>query len=193
MKMLLKRHWPLLGLGAFLLVVAFYLAKSGRDLVKTTALLKDMVSGEGLKLKDIHYCQDDPEEMVKWVLDAGEVQFSEDKKTIQFHDFELKVDAEGKPGFRLTGKRGKYFKDGNTIELWGDLTGFYGSSYRILTEHLLIGNNLGSLSTEEPVEIWGPFFSVKGRGLYADLTNETIKIMSSVTTTLKGNLNSHEQ
>jgi len=191
--MLLKRHWPLLGLGALLLVVAFYLAKSGKDLAKTTALLKDMASGEGLKLKDMHYRQDDPEEKVKWVLDAEEVQFSEDKKTIQFHDFELKVDAEGKPGFRLSGKRGKYVKDANTIELWGDLRGFYGDNYRVLTEHLLIGNDMGSLSTEETVEIWGPFFSVKGRGLYADLTNETIKIMSSVTTTLKGNLNSHEQ
>ncbi|MDQ1335557.1 MAG: export transporter periplasmic protein LptC [Thermodesulfobacteriota bacterium] len=187
MKILLKRHWPLLGLGAFLLVVAFYLAKSGKELVKTTALLKDMVSGEGLKLRDIHYRQDDPEDKVKWVLDAEEVQFSEDKKTVKFQDFDLKVDPEGRPGFKLSGKWGNYSKDSNTIELWGELKGFYGDNYQIFTEYLLVSDNLGHLSTEQPVEISGPFFTVKGRGLFADLSNQTVKILSDVTTTLKGN------
>ena len=106
MKILLKRHWPLLGLGALLLIVGFYLAKSGKELVKTTALLKDMVSGEGLKLKDIHYRQDDPEDKVKWVLDAQEVQLSEDKKIVRFYDFDLKVETEGRPGLKVSGKRG---------------------------------------------------------------------------------------
>jgi LPS export ABC transporter protein LptC len=187
MKILLKRHWPLLGLGLLLLVVALYLAKSGRELVKTTALLKDIVSGEGLKLKDIHYRQDDPETKVKWVLDAEEVRFSEDKRNIQFYDFDLRVNPEGRPGFRLSGKRGNYAKDTNTIELWGELKGFYGDNYQVFTEHLLVTENLGTLCTEKPVEIFGPFFTVTGRGLFADLTNETIRILSDVTTTLKGN------
>jgi LPS export ABC transporter protein LptC len=187
MKILLKRHWPLLGLGVLLLVVGLYLAKSGRELIKTTALLKDMVSGEGLSLKDIHYRQDDPDAKVKWVLDAEEVQFSEDKRTIQFYDFDLKVDPEGKPGFNLSGKRGNYSKDSNTIELWGELKGFYGDNYQVLTDHLVVGDNLGTLRTEAEVEISGPFFTVTGRGLLADLTNETIRVLANVTTTLKGN------
>ena len=185
MKILLKRHWPLLGLGALLLIVAFYLAKSGKELVKTTALLKDMVSGEGLKLKDIHYRQDDPEDKLKWVLDAEEVQLSEDKKIVRFYDFDLKVEPEGRPGFKLSGKRGNYFKDSNKIELWGELKGFYGNNYEIFTEYLLVSDNLGRLSTDKPVRISGPFFTVKGRGLLADLTNETIRVLSNVTTTLK--------
>jgi len=192
MKILLKRHWPLLGLGALLLIVAFYLAKSGKELVKTTALLKDMASGEGLKLKDIHYRQDDPEDKVKWVLDAEEVQLSEDKKIVRFYDFDLKVETEGRPGFKLSGKRGNYFKDSNKIELWGNLKGFYGNNYEIFTEYLLVSDNLGRLSTDRPVKISGPFFTVKGQGLFVDLANETIKILSNVTTTLKGNGNLHE-
>ena len=185
MKILLKRHWPLLGVGAVLLVVAFYLAKSGKEMVKTTALLRDIVSGEGLKLKDIHYRQDNTEDKVKWVLDAEEVKFSEDKNIIRFYDFNLKVEPEGRPGFKLSGKQGAYFKKSKKIELWGELKGFYGSKYKVFTDYLLISDNLGRVSTEKPVEISGPFFTVKGRGLSADLNNETIKILSDVTTTLK--------
>jgi LPS export ABC transporter protein LptC len=187
MKILLKRHWPLLGLGALLLIVAFYLAKSGKELVKTTALLKDMVSGEGLKLKDIHYRQNDPEDKIKWLLDAEEVRLSEDKKVVRFYGFDLMVEPEAKPGFKLSGKRGNYFKDTNQIELWGELKGLYGNDYQIFTEYLLVSDNFGRLSTDRPVRISGPFFTVKGQGLVADLPNETIRILSDVTTTLKGN------
>jgi LPS export ABC transporter protein LptC len=187
MKILLKRHWPLLGLGALLLITAFYLAKSGKELVKTTALLKDMVSGEGLKLKDIHYRQNDPEDKIKWLLDAEEVRLSEDKKVVRFYGFDLMVEPEAKPGFKLSGKRGNYFKDTNQIELWGELKGLYGNDYQIFTEYLLVSDNFGRLSTDRPVRISGPFFTVKGQGLVADLPNETIRILSDVTTTLKGN------
>ena len=111
MKRFVKRYWPLVGIGILLLVVGFYFAKAGKDLIKTTALLKDVLSGEGVNLKDIHYRQDDPDEKIKWVLDAKEVRFSEDRKTIRFFDFYLKVEAEARPGFSLRGKRGIYHKE----------------------------------------------------------------------------------
>jgi len=182
MKILLKRHWPLLGLGALLVLVGFYLAKSGKELLKTTALLKNIVSGEGLELKDVHYRQDDPDEKVQWVLDAEEIQFSKDMKTIRFYDFKLKIEPEGETWFKLSGKRGNYFKDSGKIELWGNLEGLYGDKYKIFTDYALIEEKLGHLRTEKPVKIVGPFFNVKGKGLFADKTKETIKIFSDVTT-----------
>lgn len=184
MRALFKRHWPLLGLGALLLLVAFYLAKSGKELAKTTALLKGVVSGEGLALKDIHYRHDDPDEKIKWILDAEEVRFSEDKKTIRFYDFNLKVESEGRPRIKVSGKRGNYFQDSGRIELWGNLEGLYGKQYKILTDYMLVSEKLGLLSTEKPVEIFGPFFIVKGTGLFADLEKEQFKILSNVTTTI---------
>lgn len=184
MKRFVKRHWPLLGVGVLLLVVVFYFAKAGKDFVKTAALLKDVISGEGVKLKDIHYRQDDPDEKIKWVLDAKEVRFSEDRKIIKFFEFYLEVEAEERPGFSLRGERGVYFKDDGKIELWGKLDGTYGAEYRFLTEYVVINEKKGTVNNEEPVEIQGPLFTVKGKGLFADLSENRIKILSNVVTTI---------
>jgi LPS export ABC transporter protein LptC len=184
MKSFVKKHWPLVGVGVLLLVVVFYFAKAGKDFVKTAALLKDVISGEGVKLKDIHYRQDDPDEKIKWVLDAKEVRFSEDRKIIKFFEFYLELEAEGRPGFSLRGKRGVYFKDDGKIELWGKLDGTYGTKYRFLTEYVMINEKEGTVKNEEPMEILGPFFTVKGKGLFADLSGNRIKILSNVVTTI---------
>ena len=184
MKSFVKRHWPLVGVGILLLLVVFYFAKAGKDFVKTAALLKDVISGEGVNLKDIHYRQDDPDEKIKWVLDAKEVRFSEDKKTIRFFDFYLEVDAEGRPGFSLRGEKGTYFKDIGKIELRGKLDGSYGTEYRFLTEYVVINEKKGTVNNEDPVEIFGSFFTVKGRGIFVDLSENRIKILSNVVTTI---------
>ena len=167
-----------------LLAVGFYFAKAGKDFIKTTALIKDIISDEGVKLEDIHYRQDDPDEKIKWVLDAKEVRFSEDRKTIRFFDFYLEVDAEGRPGFSLRGERGVYQKDIGKIEMWGKLDGSYGKEYRFLTEYVTIDEKKGTVNNKEPVEIRGTFFTVKGKGIFADLSNNRVKILSDVVTVI---------
>ena len=91
MKTYLKRHWPLVGLGVLLVFVAFYLTKAGRDAFRKP-ILDVLKAGDGLKLKDIHYSQDDPDKGVKWILDAREVGFSGDQKFLSFQDFLLTVE-----------------------------------------------------------------------------------------------------
>ena len=176
----LKRQWPLVGIGILLGVVVFYLIRSGRDIIQDFPL-KEIVAGEGLRLKDIHYSQDDPDKGLKWVLDAKEVRFSGDKSSIHFNEFRLTVEPENRSSFRLKGKRGDYSRDSGEINLWGDLEGFSGNEYRIATEHILINEKRGHLSTEKPVKIFGSFFSVTGRGLFLDLEKRRVKILSDVT------------
>jgi LPS export ABC transporter protein LptC len=172
------------GVGILLLAVGFYFAKAGKDFIKTTALIKDVLSGEGINLKEVHYRQDDPDEKVKWVMDAKEVRFSEDRKTIRFFDFYLEVEAEGRPGFSLKGEKGVYQKETGKIELWGKLKGLYGKDYRFLTEHVAIDEKKATVNNQDPVQIFGPFFTVKGTGLFADLSENRIRILSNVVTTI---------
>ena len=183
MKSSLKRQWPLIGLGLVVALVAFYLIRSGKEYAQRS-FLWEAIPGDGAKLKDIHYTQDDPDKGLKWVLDAREVRFSEDKRSILFRDFHLKVEPENRPYFELNGKKGDYSRDSGEINVWGNLEGFSGNGYRIVTEHLLINEKRGHVSTEKPVKIFGPFFSVAGQGLFVDLEKERLRILSDVTTIL---------
>ena len=184
MKSFLKRQWPLIGLGLMVTSVAFYLIRSGGEHTPKS-FLWEVMSGDGVKLKDIQYTQDDPEKGLKWVLDAREVKFSEDKRSVLFHDFHLKVEPENRPYFELKGNKGDYSRDSGEINLWGNLDGFSGNGYRIVTEHLLINEKHGHVSTEKSVKIFGPFFSVAGQGLFFDLEKKRLRILSNVTTILK--------
>jgi LPS export ABC transporter protein LptC len=95
------------------------------------------------------------------------------------------VIPENRPFFELKGSKGDYSRDSGEINLWGDLEGFSGNGYRIISEHLMINERLGHVSTEKPVKIFGPFFSVSGKGLIMDLEKESAKILSDVTTTIE--------
>ncbi len=185
MKLLLQRHWPLLGLCALILLAAFFFFTSGKDLMKAPAMIKNLMSGEGLKLEDVHYTQDNPDDKVKWVVDAEEVRFSSDRKNVRFFDFTLKVEPENRPSFTLNGERGSYSQDSGKIELFGNIDGSSSDGYRILTEYLLINEKDGNLSTDKPVKISGPFFEVNGQGLFADLKEEKIRVLSNVKTNIR--------
>jgi LPS export ABC transporter protein LptC len=184
MKRFLKRQWPLVGMGVLLAMVAFYLATSG-GMGLGVPLLKDIISGEGLTLKDIHYTHNDPDKKIKWVLDAQKVRFSSDKNKFFFHDFRLRVEQQGRPWYRLKGKKGDYSKTSGEINLWGDLEGTSDHGYRILTQHMLIDEKKSILRTKDRVKIFGPLFSVEGQGLFVDLDKEMLMILSDVTTTVK--------
>lgn len=184
MNRFLKKHWPLLGIGILLLVVGIYMMGAQSQIVKES-VLSEILPEEGLKLKNISYSQNDPDQGMKWTLDATEVKFSKDKTFISFKDFRLKLSPQNRPSVKVEGKRGDYNRKSGEINLRGDLQAYTNNGYRIITDHVLYQEKEGYLRTEEPVTVLGPFFSVDGRGLYYDLKKETLRISSDVTTRIE--------
>lgn len=177
-----------MALGILLTVVGFYLI-GAQDMLFHRPTLIDAVFQEGLKLQDIHYTQNDPEGDSKWTLDAEEVAFSKDRQFMSFNNFILKLETKERPSIELKGKRGEYNRNTGIINLWGDLKGRTNNGYQIITDHMTYKNKEGYLTSEAPVKIIGPFFSVEGLGFYFHIEKRSLKIKTRVTTSIdKGTL-----
>jgi LPS export ABC transporter protein LptC len=179
-----KKHWPLAGIGLLLAVVAFYLVQAQKEAIKELVPF-EVDFEQGLKLKNIHYTQDDPDEKVKWVLDATEATFSKDKRFVHFKNFRLKLEPENRPSLELEGLRGVYDKKAGTMTLNGNLRGRTDHGYSILTEGAVYHQKKGDIESDDPVKITGPFFSVEGRGLYFNVKKEILVVRSHVTTSVE--------
>ena len=166
-----------------LLVVAFHLIKFGRKVIQRPDF-SVVIDGEGIKLKDIHFTQNDLTKGLEWVLDAREVKSSLDKNTILFHDFHLKLKPKDRPFIKFKGNEGDYSRKSGEINLWGELEGYSEDGYRFVTERVHFNEKTGFLTTDKPVKISGPFFTVTGKGLYIDLKKERLKISSDVVAVL---------
>ncbi|MBW2609170.1 MAG: LPS export ABC transporter periplasmic protein LptC [Deltaproteobacteria bacterium] len=178
------KYWPIAAIMLFLMVIGFYLIRAQYESADNL-IVTDLIPGEGLRLKNIQYIQNNPDEGVKWVLDAKEVRFSKDRQRISFKNFRLKLEPENSPSIELEGRGGDYNKDSSEISLRGDLHAYTDNGYRITTEHILYRQKEGYLNTEEPVKITGPFFTLTGRGLYLNLEKETLRVISDVETLIK--------
>ncbi len=181
MKRFFKRHWPLLAIGAFLLVISLYALRSGLEF--DTEKPSDVTSvKEGLTLTEVHYVQDDQDRGLHWVLDATDVRLSSDNNDIAFDRFTLKVDKKDTTSFVLKGDRGDYSRKTGVINLWGNVQGASERGYKVISEHFLINDKKGFIQTEQLVNLKGPFFAVSGKGLFIDLETEDLKIFSKVHT-----------
>ncbi len=180
----IKKQWPLIAAGATLLLVSFYFARIDKDTIQEQ-IIKDILPSEGLKLKDIHYTHDDPEKQIKWIMDAREVKFSEDKMTIIFHDFQLKIKPQNGTSLELEGDEGIYSRHSKKIDLTGNLKGSSENGYTIMTDHAVVNEKTGRITSDRRIKITGPFLSVVGKGLTADLGKRRFKVLSDVTTVLE--------
>jgi LPS export ABC transporter protein LptC len=181
MRAFIKKRWPLLGLGIMLAWGASYLVISGKKVIEDR-LLGDLLPEEGLKLKDIHYTQDDAAHGLKWVLDAEEVTLTGDNESLVFRDFLLQLESKDRPPVRLRGTKGDFNRATGVMELWGDLDARSDDGFSFKTDHLLFNQKTGIITTESAVEVAGPFFSIEGQGLFVDLNQKELKVISKVTT-----------
>ncbi|MBN2034946.1 MAG: LPS export ABC transporter periplasmic protein LptC [Deltaproteobacteria bacterium] len=184
MKKWIKKAWPLLGIGALILLAGIHILLAQRENL-STSLPPDKGAVEGIRLEDIHYSHADPENKVTWLLDAVEVTFSKNKRFMTFRDFRLKVQPQNRPGLHLIGQRGDYDTETGELVMQGDLKGKTDNGYTFETEYVVYNHKKGDLETHESVMITGPFFSVQGRGLSFDVNREILRIYSEVTTCIK--------
>lgn len=180
----LKRHWPLIGILLLLILVVFYWLHSGRH-GSDSPMYSDFISREGFRLEDIHYTQDDPEEGIKWILDAREARISKDRKFISFKYFRLKLEPNDRPSIEIEGERGVFDKDSGQINLRENLKGRTENGYRIATDHVMYQQKEGYLKGESAVTIFGPSFTLEGRGLYVDLKREYLSLDADVKAVIK--------
>jgi LPS export ABC transporter protein LptC len=181
MKVFFKRHWPLIGVAAVLVVAGLYLLHSLTG-DGNRGFLGGFIPGEGLRLNRIHYTHEDPERGVRWELDAGEMTFSEDRNFMVFTDFLLKLEPEARPAITIRGERGEYEKSSGLITLTGNVDAETADGYGIFSDHLLVQEKERTVCTHGPVTLSGPSFSVSGTGLFVDLRKETLEVKSQVTT-----------
>ena len=176
-----KKYWPVAGIALILIVICFYWLKSVGE-IGGEFDIGSVGYEDGLKLENIHYVQDDPDGGIKWTLDAGKVKFTEDNQRISFDNFKLSLSPGSGQNIKLSGDSGSFDRKLKKLELKGRLKGFTNDGYSITTEHIIFKQDEGLLSSDESVDLAGPFINVKGRGLQLDIGKMNLKILSDVTT-----------
>ena len=183
----LKKHWPLVGIALLLLVAALYIfgtPKSGDEGARFT----DMVLEKGVDLtENITITQENPDKGVKWVLNAKKLESSDNQAAYSGIDFRVKLELEDGTRVELKGEEGDFDRNSGEIALRGNVNGQTEDGYRFVTDHLLYREEKGSIETDAPVKIFGPFFSVSGQGLDFNLEEGVLRILADVTTYIDQN------
>ena len=182
MKTIQIKYRPISGIIIIVLIIGFFLISKRDKRDKNDFPVTDIDMGVGQKLQNVRLTNENSEESLRWVLDAIELRFSQDSQHITFNNFQLKFEPENGVFLELSGKTGEISRILNEINLIDNIQGRTENGYTINTENILYRQKDGLLTTDEPVNITGPFFSVSGNGLDIDLVNKTLKITSNTTT-----------
>jgi LPS export ABC transporter protein LptC len=175
--------WPIGGIFLLLMIAAFFLFKTPK-LVTVSSTTSNLIPGESLKVSDIKYSQDYENGEGKWELKAKEAHFFDETQLVALKDVLLTFDSFKRNSFTIKGNEGEYFRKTGKIILKGDVTGSSTNGYQIETGLLIYRPKDESMETDEPIRVIGPFFRVRGDGLYVDLKREKFMVKSNVCTTI---------
>jgi len=179
------KTWPVVGIFFLLGIVSFFLFRA-QNLGMISPKVPYLIPGESLKISDIKYSQDYKDGGGKWELRAKEGRFFDNDQLMALKDVLLILDSFNKSSYTIKGNEGNYFRESGTIILKGDVLGKSGTGYHIETSLLTYRQNDNEVETDEPVKIIGPFFQVKGEGLFVDLSKKKCMVKKNVCTTFIG-------
>jgi LPS export ABC transporter protein LptC len=175
--------WPIVGILVVLMVVAFYLFKVPH-VVMVSSKTSSLIPGEILKICDIKYSQDNKDGEGKWELKAKEGHFFDKSQIVALKDVLLRLDSFEGTSFTIMGNEGDYLKESGQIILRGDVMGRSTNGYQIETSLLIYRQRDQSVETDKPIRVTGPFFQVRGDGLFIDLKKKTVTVKRDVCTTV---------
>jgi LPS export ABC transporter protein LptC len=177
--------WPIIGIFSLFIIVAFFLFKV-QHLDMVSSKTPNLTPGESLKISDIKYSQDYKGGGGKWELRAKEGHFFNNDQFMALKDVLLTLDSFNKTSYTIKGNEGNYFRKNGKIILKGDVLGRSAAGYHIETNFLTYRQGDNEVETDEPVKIIGPFFQVKGDGLYIDLGRKKFVVKKNVCTIFNG-------
>jgi len=177
--------WPIVGILFLLVIVTFFLFKA-QQLGVVFSKIPRLIPGESLKILDIKYSQDYKDGGGKWELRAKEGHFFDNDQFMALKDVLLTLDSFNKTSYTIKGNEGDYFRKTGEIILKGEVLGRSATGYSIETSLLTYRQKGNEVETDEPIKIIGPFFQVKGDGLYIDLSKEKFMVKKNVYTTFNG-------
>jgi len=177
--------WPIGGILFLLVIVTFFLFKT-QQLGVVSSKIPHLIPGESLKISDIKYSQDYKDGGGKWELKAKEGHFFDNDQFMALKDVLLTLDSFNKTSYTIKGNEGNYFRKTGKIILKGEVLGRSATGYSIETSLLTYRQEDNEVETDEPIKIIGPFFQVKGDGLYIDLSKEKFMVKKNVYTTFNG-------
>jgi len=177
--------WPIVGIFFLLVIVGYFLFKVPH-FGMVSSKISNLIPGESLKISDIKYSQDYKDGEGKWELRAKEGHFFDNDQILALKDVLLKLDSFKKTSYTIKGNEGDYFRKSGKIILKGDVLGRSANGYQIQTNLLIYRQEDNEVETDEHIKVIGPFFRVKGDGLYIDLNKKKFMVKKNVCTTFIG-------
>lgn len=174
------------GIALLLLVATLYIF-GAQETIEEEPKSTDTVVEKGVDLmENISLTGGDSDKGVKWVLKAKKIESSDNQAAYSGIDFRVMKLDDG-AWIELKAEEGDYDRNSDEITLRRNVNGQTEDGYRFVTDHLLYNEEKGSIETDAPVKIFGPFFTISGQGLDFNLEEGVLKILADVTTHIDRN------
>ena len=157
----------LLVLASFLLFSLFLFMVQGEKASKLDIHLKGESFLEGLKI--IHKKNG----LQNWILTAKRADISKDGNEANLTDVEMEVKNKG---ITIFAEKGLYNLDTKKISIEGAITA-KNNAYSITTRQIEIDSDAGLLTTGKDVLIEGKKFTLQGKGMEINNTEQKVRIM----------------